>query len=82
MLLILRLGLQFFYNSKYIDLEEHLVMVNQKRDIEEMKEEASISLEDREKWFTMHFDGACSKESVGVGVTISSPYYIEKTSYS
>ena len=33
-----------------------------------MKEEASIILEDREKWFTMHFDGACSKEGAGVGV--------------
>jgi ribonuclease HI len=47
-----------------------------------MKEEAGISLEDREKWFTMHFDGACSKEGVGAGVTISTPYYIEQTSYS
>ena len=57
-------------------------MVNQKRDIEEMKEEAGISLEDREKWFTMHFDGACSKAGAGAGVTISAPYYIEQTSYS
>jgi len=30
----------------------------------------------------MHFDGACCKEGVGVGVTISTPYYIEQTSYS
>ena len=57
-------------------------MVNQRRDIEEMKEEVGISLEDREKWFTMHFDGACSKEAIGARVTISAPYYIEQTSYS
>ena len=57
-------------------------MINQKREIEEMKEEASISLEDREKWFTMHFDGACSKEGAGAGVTLSAPYYIEHTSFS
>ena len=40
-------------------------MVNQKREIEETKEEVVISLEDRENLFTMHFDGACSKEGVG-----------------
>ena len=70
------MGSAIFYNSKYIDPEDHLIMINQKREIEGMKEEVGINLEDREKWFTMHFDGACSKEGVGEGVTISAPYCI------
>ena len=76
------MGSAIFYNLEYTDPKDRLVMVNQKRDIEEMKEENGISLEDREKWFTMHFDGDCSKEGDGEGVTISTPYYIEQTSYS
>ena len=71
------MGPAIFYNSKNTDPKDHLIMLNQKREIEEMREEASISLEDREKWFTMHFDGACIKEGVGAGVTISTPYFIE-----
>ena len=78
----IEMGSSIFYNSEHTDLEDHLIMINQKREIEEMKEEDGISLEDREKWFTMHFDGACSKEGVGAGVTISTPYYIEQTSFS
>ena len=65
-----KMGSAIFYNSENTDHEDLLIMVNQKIYIEEMKEEASISLEDREKWFTMHFDGACSKEGVGVGVEV------------
>ena len=30
----------------------------------------------------MHFDGACSKEGVGAGITISAPYFIEQTIFS
>ena len=30
----------------------------------------------------MHFDGACSREGVGVGITISAPYFIEHTIFS
>ena len=29
----------------------------------------------------MHFDGACSKEGAGPGITISAPFYIPKTSF-
>ena len=66
----IEMGSAIFYNSENTDPEDHLIMINQKRDIEEMKEEVGISLEDKGKWFTMHFDGACSKEGVGAGVTI------------
>ena len=30
----------------------------------------------------MHFDGACSKEGAGAGITISTPYFIEQTDFS
>ena len=30
----------------------------------------------------MHFDGACSKEGVGAGITILAPYFIEHTNFS
>jgi len=38
------MGYAIFYNSEYTNPEDHLVMVNQKRDIEEMKEEVGITL--------------------------------------
>jgi ribonuclease HI len=39
-------------------------------------------MEQKEKWFTMHFDGACSKEGAGAGITISTPYFIEQRNFS
>ena len=30
----------------------------------------------------MHFDGACSKEGAGAGITISAPHFIEEKSFS
>ena len=39
-------------------------------------------MEQKAKWFTMHFDGACSKEGAGAGITISAPYFIEQTNFS
>ena len=77
-----KMGSAIFYNLEHTNPEDHLIMINQKREIEEMKEEACVILEDMEKWFTMHFDGACSKEGVGARVTISNPYYIEQTGFS
>ena len=47
-----------------------------------MNEEPKISIEKKEQWFTMHFDGACSKEGAGAGITISAPYHIEQSSFS
>ena len=52
-------------------------MMKAKGDNRETKEEPEISIEQKEQWFTMHFDGACNKEGVGAGITISAPYFIE-----
>ena len=57
-------------------------MINQKGDNREMNEDPNISIEKKEQWFTMHFDGACSKEGPGAGITISTPYHIEQPSFS
>ena len=54
------MGSSIFYNSENTDAKDYVIMIKQKKEIEQMKEEASISLKDREKWFTMHFDGAFS----------------------
>ena len=62
--------------------ENPFVMINAKGDNREIKEEPEISMEQKAKWFTMHFDGACSKEGVGAGIIISAPYFIEQTNFS
>ena len=56
------IGSSIFYNLEHIDPKDHLVMINKKGDNREMNEEPEISIEKKEQWFTMHFDGACSKE--------------------
>ena len=58
------------------------VMMKAKGDNREIKEDPEINIEQRSQLFTMHFDGACSKEGVGAGITISAPYFIEQTNFS
>lgn len=58
------------------------VMINPKGDNRKINEELEINMEQKAKWFTMHFDGACSKEGDGVGITISAPYFIVQTIFS
>ena len=62
--------------------ESPFVMMKAKGDNREIKEEPEISIEQKSQWFTMHFDGACSKEGVGAGITISTPYFIEHANFS
>lgn len=76
------MGSAIFYNLEFTDPKDHLVMINQKGDNKEMNEEPKINIEKKEQWFTMHFDGACSKDGVGVGITISAPYHIEQSIFS
>ena len=57
-------------------------MIKPKGDNIEVKEEPKISIEHKAQWFTIHFDGACSKEGAGAGITISTPYFIEHTNFS
>ena len=57
-------------------------MINQKGDNKEMNKDLEISIDKKEQWFAMYFDGACSKEGVGAGITISAPYHIEQSNFS
>ena len=57
-------------------------MMKSKGDNREINEEPEISIEQKSQWFTMHFDGACSKEGVGARFTILAPYFIEQTNFS
>ena len=75
------MGSSIFFNSLEPP-ESPFVMMKAKGDNREIKEEPKISIEQKAQWFTMHFDGACSKEGVGVGITISTPYFIEQTNFS
>ena len=73
------MGLAIFLNSTSYDKPESpFVMMKNKRDNREVNEELYISLEHREQWFTMHFDGACSKEGAGAGITISTLFIYQK----
>ena len=56
------MGSAIFYNSEHNDLEDHLIRMHKNQEIEESKEETDVDCDNAEKWFTMHFDGACSKE--------------------
>lgn len=77
------MGSAIFLNSTSYDKPETpFVMMKNKGDNKEISEEPDISLEHKEQWFTMHFDGACSKEGYGVGITVLAPFDIPKTSFS
>ena len=75
------MGSSIFFNSP-TPPENPFVMINAKGDNREVKEEPEVSMEQKAKWFTMHFDGACSKEGVAAWITISAPYFIEQTDFS
>ena len=70
------MGSSIFFNSSKLP-ENPFVMIKAKGDNKEVKEEPEISIEQKDQWFTMHFDGACSKKGVGAGITISTPYFIQ-----
>ena len=75
------MGSSIFFNSSEIP-PSPFVMINPKGDNREINEEPEINMEQKAKWFTMHFDGACSKEGAGAGSTIYAPYFIEWTNFS
>ena len=75
------MGSTIFFNS-FEPPKSPFVMMKEKGDNREIKEEPEISIEQRAQWFTMHYDRACSKEGVGVGITIFAPYFIERTIFS
>ena len=72
----IEMGFAIFFNS-FEPPKSPLVMMKSKRDNREINEELEISIEQKSQWFTMHFDGACSKEGAEAGITISAPYFIE-----
>lgn len=76
------MGSAIFYNSKHNDPEDHLIRMHKNQEIEESKEETDVDYDNVEKWFTMHFDGACSKEGSGAGIIITTPYIIQQTCFS
>ena len=73
MLLILILGLPFFYNDFYI--EEYLPIVTKKKEAKEFskRQEALEQKQRDEGVWTMYFDGSISKEGAGAGIWIFSP---------
>ena len=74
------MGSSIFFNSS--KPPPSLLVINPKGGNGETNEELEINIEQKAKWFTMHFDGACSKEGAGVGITISAPHFIEKKIFS
>ena len=74
------MGSSIFFNSSKPPPSP--LMINPKGGNGEIDEEAEINIEEKSKWFTMHFDGACSKEGAGAGITISAPHFIEKKIFS
>ena len=77
------MGSTIFLNSTSYDKSESpFVMMKNKGDNKEISEEPDISLEHKEQWFTIHFDGACSKEGSGVGIRVLAPFDVPKTSFS
>ena len=59
------MGSTIFYNQSPIEQESHSSIVEQKQEIEEKKQEVGIDLDEKEKWWVMHFDGVVSKEGEG-----------------
>ena len=65
----------FFNSSKP---PPSLLMIDPKGGTVENNQEPEINIEQKAEWFTMHFDGAYSKEGVGAGITISTPHLIQE----
>ena len=76
------MGSIIILNSFIEPRKSSLVMMKSKGDNREINDEPEISIEHKSQWFTMHYDGACSKECVGEGIFISAPYFIEQTNFS
>ena len=74
------MGSSIFFNSS--KPPPSLLMIDPKGGNVEINQEPEINIEQKAKWFTMHFDGACSKEGAGAGITISAPHLIEEKSFS
>ena len=74
------MGSSIFFNSSKPP-PSHL-LINPKGGNGEITEEPEINIEKKAKWFTMHFDGACSKKGAGAGITISAPHFMEKKDFS
>ena len=56
-------------------------MRDPKEETVENNQESEISVNQKAEWFTMHFDGACSREGAGVGITIFAPHLIGEKSF-
>ena len=61
----IEMGSTIFFNSFIESPKSSLVLMKSKGDNREINEEPKINIEHKSQWFTMHFDGACSKEGVG-----------------
>ena len=76
------MGSTIFYNQSPIEQESHSSIVEQKQEIEEKKQEVGIDLDEKEKWWVMHFDGVVSKEGEGAWIDITAPILIKKILFS
>ena len=61
------MGSSIFFNS-FEPPKSPFVMMKAKGDNREIKEKPKISIEQRAQWFTIHFDGACSKDGVSMSI--------------
>ena len=61
----------------FSEIEGHLIISVKKQNSEEIKSEVDIDMDEKEKWWTMHFDGVVSREGVGAGVDIIASYCIK-----
>ena len=76
------MGSAIFLNQSPTKNEDHVIISKIKQDIEEIKNEVDVNMDVKEKWWTMHFDGAISREGPGVGVDIIAPYCIKRHLFS
>ena len=76
------MGSAIFFNQSPTNKEDHVIIFEIKQNIEEIKNEADIDMDVKEKWWTMHFDGVVSREGAGAGVDIIDPYCIKLNLFS
>lgn len=76
------MGSAIFFNQSPIDKEDHVIIYEIKQNISEIKNEADIDMDVKEKWWTMNFDSAVSREGAGVGAYIIAPYCINQNLFS
>ena len=75
-------GSAIFFNQSPWQKEGHLIISQQKQNIEEIKSEVDIDMDVKEKWWTMHFDSVVRREGVGAGVDIIALYCIKHNLFS